>query len=179
MSRLSYTHLHADPVRTKITLAYIAISIDASGLIRYLAFRVLQKGGNNGHRLYIYLYVFFFALTAFIGNDPVILSGTAFLAYMTRISRNIKDPKAWIFAQFSVANVGSAILVSSNPTNLVLTGAFNIKFIHYTANVIVPVLVSLLPHNRRYNSSSNHETLRRSRECTKCRSAKADIETGC
>ncbi|KAK0279131.1 hypothetical protein LTR35_008866 [Friedmanniomyces endolithicus] len=129
-----------------ITLAYIAISIDASGLIRYLAFKVLQKGGNNGHRLYIYLYVFFFALTAFIGNDPVILSGTAFLAYMTRISRNIKDPKAWIFAQFSVANVGSAILVSSNPTNLVLTGAFNIKFIHYTANVIVPVLVSLSPY---------------------------------
>ncbi|KAK0836751.1 hypothetical protein LTR03_013379 [Friedmanniomyces endolithicus] len=130
-----------------ITLAYIAISIDASGLIRYLAFKVLQKGGNNGHRLYIYLYVFFFALTAFIGNDPVILSGTAFLAYMTRISRNIKDPKAWIFAQFSVANVGSAILVSSNPTNLVLTGAFNIKFIHYTANVIVPVLRNLVPGN--------------------------------
>ncbi|KAK1069877.1 hypothetical protein LTR74_004508 [Friedmanniomyces endolithicus] len=127
-----------------ITLAYIAISIDASGLIRYLAFKVLQKGGNNGHRLYIYLYVFFFALTAFIGNDPVILSGTAFLAYMTRISRNIKDPKAWIFAQFSVANVGSAILVSSNPTNLVLTGAFNIKFIHYTANVIVPVLATVI-----------------------------------
>ncbi|KAK0898737.1 hypothetical protein LTR91_022891 [Friedmanniomyces endolithicus] len=127
-----------------ITLAYIAISIDASGLIRYLAFRVLQKGGNNGHRLYIYLYVFFFALTAFIGNDTVILSGTAFLAYMTRISRNIKDPKAWIFAQFSVANVGSAILVSSNPTNLVLTGAFNIKFIHYTANVIVPVLATVI-----------------------------------
>ncbi|KAK4900991.1 hypothetical protein LTR27_002174 [Elasticomyces elasticus] len=127
-----------------ITLAYIAISIDASGLIRYLAFKVLQKGGNNGHRLYIYLYIFFFALTAFIGNDPVILSGTAFLAYMTRISRNIKDPKAWIFAQFSVANVGSAILVSSNPTNLVLTGAFNIKFIHYTANVIVPVLATVI-----------------------------------
>ncbi|TKA79745.1 hypothetical protein B0A55_04360 [Friedmanniomyces simplex] len=127
-----------------ITLAYIAISIDASGLIRYLAFKVLQKGGNNGHRLYIYLYIFFFALTAFIGNDPVILSGTAFLAYMTRISRNIKDPKAWIFAQFSVANVGSAILVSSNPTNLVLTGAFNIRFIDYTANVIVPVLATVI-----------------------------------
>ncbi|KAK3117000.1 hypothetical protein LTR53_002082 [Teratosphaeriaceae sp. CCFEE 6253] len=126
-----------------ITLAYIAISIDASGLIRYLAFKVLQRGGTNGHRLYLYLYFFFFTLSACIGNDPVILSGTAFLAYMTRISKNIKDPKAWIFAQFSVANIGSTILVSSNPTNLVLTGAFDIKFIHYTANVIVPVIVSV------------------------------------
>jgi len=68
-----------------ITLAYIAISIDASGLIRYLAFKVLQKGGKVGHRLFFYLYLFFFCIGSFIGNDPIILSGTAFLAYMTRV----------------------------------------------------------------------------------------------
>ncbi|KAF2689425.1 putative arsenite transmembrane transporter protein [Lentithecium fluviatile CBS 122367] len=125
-----------------LSLAYIAISIDASGLIRYLAFKVLQWGGKVGHRLFFYLYVFFFALTAFIGNDPVILSGTAFLAYMTRVSSNIVHPRAWIYTQFSVANIGSAILVSSNPTNLVLAGAFDIKFINYTANIIVPVVAT-------------------------------------
>lgn len=123
-----------------LTLAYIAISIDASGLIRYLAFKVLQKGGKVGHKLFFYLYAFFFALGSFIGNDPIILSGTAFLAYMTRVSSNIKNPRAWIHSQFAVANIASAILVSSNPTNLVLAGAFNIKFIDYTANMIVPVI---------------------------------------
>ncbi|KAK4614594.1 hypothetical protein CLAFUR0_09422 [Fulvia fulva] len=127
-----------------LTLAYIAISIDASGLIRYLAFVVLKRAGKNGHLLYFYLYTFFFCLTAFVGNDPVVLSGTAFLAYMTRVSSNIQHPRAWIYAQFSVANIGSAILVSSNPTNLVLSGAFEIKFIHYTANVIVPVAVTAI-----------------------------------
>jgi hypothetical protein len=35
-----------------ITLAYIAISIDASGLIRYLAFKVLQKGGKVSDSLF-------------------------------------------------------------------------------------------------------------------------------
>lgn len=125
-----------------LSLAYIAISVDASGLIRWLAFKVLQKGGKVGHRLYFYLYAFFFCLTAFIGNDPIILSGTAFLSYMTRVSSNIKHPRAWIFTQFSVANIASAILVSSNPTNLVLAGAFEITFIKYTANVIVPVVVT-------------------------------------
>lgn len=124
------------------TLAYIAISIDASGLIRYLAFKVLQKGGKNGYALYAYLLILFFGLSVVVGNDPVILSGTAFLAYMTTAARNIENPRAWIYAQFSVANVGSAILVSSNPTNLVLAGAFNIKFVEYTANMIVPVIVS-------------------------------------
>jgi Na+/H+ antiporter NhaD/arsenite permease-like protein len=125
-----------------LSLAYIAISIDASGIIRYLAFKVLQLGGNRGRRLFFYLYVFFFLLSSFIGNDPVILSGTAFLAYMTRVSSNIRHPRAWIHTQFAVANIASAILVSSNPTNLVLTGAFSIKFINYTANIIVPVVVT-------------------------------------
>jgi Na+/H+ antiporter NhaD/arsenite permease-like protein len=125
-----------------LSLAYIAISIDASGLIRYLAYRVLQSGGNVGHRLYLSLYTFFFVLTAAIGNDPIILSGTPFLAYMTRVSANIVHPRAWIYSQFAVANIASAILVSSNPTNLVIAGAFSIKFINYSANVIVPVIVT-------------------------------------
>ena len=127
-----------------LTLAYIAISIDASGLIRYLAFKVLQKGGKVGHRLFFYLYLFFFGLGSFIGNDPIILSGTAFLAYMTRVSSNIIHPRAWIHTQFAIANIASAILVSSNPTNLVLAGAFSIKFIEYTANMIVPVVVTAI-----------------------------------
>lgn len=127
-----------------ITLAYIAISIDASGLIRFLAFKVLQKGGEVGHKLFFYLYLFFFGLGSFVGNDPIILSGTAFLAYMTRVSSNIIHPRAWIHTQFAIANIASATLVSSNPTNLVLAGAFNIKFIIYTANMIVPVFVTAL-----------------------------------
>ncbi|KAF7156696.1 hypothetical protein CNMCM5623_000369 [Aspergillus felis] len=127
-----------------LSLAYIAISIDASGLIRYLAFKVLQKGGKVGHRLFFYLYAFFFGLGSFIGNDPIILSGTAFLAYMTRVSSNIVHPRAWIHSQFAIANIASAILVSSNPTNLVLAGAFQVKFIEYTANMIVPVVVTAI-----------------------------------
>jgi Na+/H+ antiporter NhaD/arsenite permease-like protein len=94
--------------------------------------------------LFFYLYTFFFALTSCIGNDPVILSGTAFLAYMTRVSKNIMHPRAWIHTQFAVANIGSAILVSSNPTNLVLAGAFEIPFINYTANMILPVVFTAI-----------------------------------
>ncbi|KAF2210210.1 hypothetical protein CERZMDRAFT_106858 [Cercospora zeae-maydis SCOH1-5] len=127
-----------------LSLAYIALSIDASGTIRWLACRVLRKGGKHGYRLYFYLYTFFFIMACFVGNDPIVLSGTAFLAYLTRASRNINNATAWIYAQFTVANIGSAVLVSSNPTNLVLAGAFGIKFIAYTANVIVPVLGTII-----------------------------------
>ena len=125
-----------------ITLAYIAISIDASGLIRWLAYKVLLKGGKSGRRLFLYLYAFFAVLGACIGNDPIILSGTPFLAYMTRVSSNIQHPRAWVFTQFAISNVVSAILVSSNPTNLVLAGAFEIRFVDYTVNMIVPVVIT-------------------------------------
>ena len=127
-----------------ITLAYIAISIDASGLIRWLAYKVLLWGGGSGRRLFFYLYTFFAVLGSFIGNDPIILSGTPFLAYMTRVSSNISHPRAWIFTQFAVANIVSAILVSSNPTNLVLAGAFQVRFIDYTVNIIVPVVITVI-----------------------------------
>ena len=127
-----------------LSLAYIAISVDASGLIRWLAYKVLQRAGDVGHRLFFYLYAFFFGLGSLIGNDPIILSGTAFLAYMTRVSQNIEQPTAWIYTQFAVANIASAILVSSNPTNLVLAGAFGIRFLNYTANIIVPVIFTVI-----------------------------------
>ncbi|PNH65064.1 hypothetical protein VD0002_g3816 [Verticillium dahliae] len=63
---------------------------------------------------------------------------------MTRVSKDLSSPRAWIFSQFAAANIGSAVLVSSNPTNLVLSGAFGIKFIHYTANMVVPTVITAL-----------------------------------
>lgn len=93
------------------SLAYIATALDATGGLRYLAFRVISKA-SSGSQLYLYLYIFFFFCGAVMGNDPIVLSGTPFLAYLTRVS-GITPPTAWIFAQFLAANVSSAILVSS------------------------------------------------------------------
>jgi hypothetical protein len=40
--------------------------------------------------------------------------------------------------------LASAVLVSSNPTNLVLSGAFSISYFTYTAKIIVPVVVAAI-----------------------------------
>lgn len=37
-------------------------------------------------------------------RDPVILSGTAFLAYFTQAC-GIEQPTAWVFAEFMAANL--------------------------------------------------------------------------
>ncbi|KAH7335940.1 hypothetical protein B0J17DRAFT_59152 [Rhizoctonia solani] len=126
-----------------ISLAYIAIALDATGLLRFLAFWVVRKGGSSGPRLYLFLYIFFFTFGVIVGNDPIILSGTAFLAYLTRVA-GITPPTAWIFAQFCAANIASAVLVSSNPTNLVVAGGFQISFLVFTANLVLPVFASAI-----------------------------------
>ncbi|PIL32705.1 transporter [Ganoderma sinense ZZ0214-1] len=126
-----------------ISLAYISISLDATGLFRFLAFWVASKGGSSGRRLYAYLYGFFLVCGVVVGNDPVILSGTAFLAYFTRVA-GITPPTAWIFSQFAAANMASVVLVSSNPTNLVLSGAFALSFLSYAAHVVLPFAAAAL-----------------------------------
>ncbi len=110
--------------------------------------------------LYAYLFGFFLFAGIIVGNDPVVLSGTAFLAYMTRVA-GIVPPTAWINAQFIAANIGrakhlphtrcadshfsaSTVLVPSNPTNLVLSGGFGISFTTYTQNVVAPSIASAL-----------------------------------
>jgi hypothetical protein len=44
--------------------------------------------------------------------------------------------------QFASCNIASAVLVSSNPTNLVLTGAYDVSFLVYSAWTVLPVLAT-------------------------------------
>lgn len=78
-----------------------------------------------------------------VGNDPLILSGTPFLAHFSRLA-SIPDSTAYLFTQFQTANLVSALLVSSNPTNLVLTSAFGISFLSYSAWLALPTIASLI-----------------------------------
>src|ERR1700710_795587 len=68
------------------SLAYMAITLDITGVLQSAAFWVSNKGGSHGYRLYFYFYLMLTALSVFLGNDPVILSGTAFLVYYTKIN---------------------------------------------------------------------------------------------
>lgn len=129
-----------DLIIVYLSLGYIANSIGAAGLIRYVVYRTINYG-KAGHRVYFYLYILFFGVGTFLGNDPIMV---LFLSYFCRAASNIMHPRAWIYAQFAVANIATCILVSSNPTNLVLAGAFNIRFISFTANMIVPVVATTM-----------------------------------
>lgn len=69
------------------SLAYMAITLDITGILQAAAFWVSNKGGNAGWKLFLYFYIMLTVLSVVLGNDPVILSGTAFLVYYTNVNK--------------------------------------------------------------------------------------------
>ncbi|KAJ7130140.1 hypothetical protein C8R44DRAFT_774950 [Mycena epipterygia] len=120
------------------SLAYMAITLDISGVLQATAFWVSNKGGTNGRRLYFYFYIMLTLLSVLLGNDPVILSGTVFLVYYTRGVD--LEPLPWLIAEFASANTASMVLVVGNPTNVVVCEGFGINFAAFTLYTILVFL---------------------------------------
>ncbi|KAJ2930454.1 hypothetical protein H1R20_g6636, partial [Candolleomyces eurysporus] len=121
------------------SLAYMAITLDITGVLQAAAFWVSNKGGSNGYKFYLYFYVMLTVLSVVLGNDPVILSGTAFLVYYTEASG--LEPISWPISEFAAANTASMVLFVGNPTNVVICEGFRVNNAAFTAYTILPFLV--------------------------------------
>ncbi|GAA5982506.1 hypothetical protein JCM11641_006138 [Rhodosporidiobolus odoratus] len=138
-----------------IALAYVSTALDSTGGLRALAFYISQKSARappnsppsadktaSGLKLFSILYIFWTLFGLLVGNDPIVLSGTAFLSYFTRAT-GITSPEAFTISQFVAANLVSAALVSSNPTNVLIAGAWQLNFLTgFTAWTILPTVAS-------------------------------------
>ncbi|KAJ7025540.1 hypothetical protein C8F04DRAFT_1126218 [Mycena alexandri] len=120
------------------SLAYMAITLDITGVLQAAAFWVSNRGGANGWKLYLYFYLMLTVLSVFLGNDPVILSGTAFLVYYTKVSE--LNPISWLISEFAAANTASMVLFVGNPTNVVICEGFSVNNAAFTAYTILPFL---------------------------------------
>ena len=119
-------------------LAYMSISVDLTGVLQAAAFWVSNRGGKSGFLLYTYFYLMSVVLAIILGNDPVILSGTAFLTYFTKIAE--VDPLSFLIAEFAGCNLGSMVLFVGNPTNVVLCEGFSLGYLEFSAWTILPFL---------------------------------------
>lgn len=117
-------------------LAYMSISLDMTGVLQAAAFWVSNKGGRSGYRLYTYFYLMSLFLAVVLGNDPVILSGTAFLTYFTKVAE--VDSLSFLIAEFSACNIGSMVLFVGNPTNVVLCEGFGLGYLAFSAWTLLP-----------------------------------------
>jgi Na+/H+ antiporter NhaD/arsenite permease-like protein len=124
------------------SLAYMAITLDVTGILEAAAHWVRNKGGTNGQKVFIYFYILLTGISVIVGNDPVILTGTAFLTYYIKASKLVET--AWIISEFSAANTASMVLFVGNPTNVVICEGFGINNVAYSAYTIFPFLACIV-----------------------------------
>ncbi|CAO3623401.1 unnamed protein product [Cunninghamella blakesleeana] len=124
------------------SLAYLCVSLDMTGLFQFLAFWVSKKAGTHGYTAFTLFYVMTSLMSGLTSNDVVILTGTAFLAYFTRVSDLL--PTAFMMSEFTSANIASMALFIGNPTNVVVSTAYKISFIEYSAWMILPTIGGLI-----------------------------------
>ncbi len=124
-----------------MSLSYLCVSLDKTGLFEYLAYWIIQKSKGRGHVLFISFGVFTSFLTVFTSNDIVILTLTPIICYMSHQSSNM-NPTPFVVSQFFLANVWSIALEIGNPTNIIVAEAFHLNFIRYSAWMFLPAVVA-------------------------------------
>src|SRR3989338_3383908 len=124
-----------------MSLSYVCVSLDITGLFGFIANWIIKKSNYNGHKLFIWFSLFASVLTIFTSNDIVILTLTPICCYMCAKSRNL-DPTPYVISQFFLANVWSVILEIGNPTNVIVALAYDLNFLVYSKWMAIPAIAS-------------------------------------
>ena len=122
-----------------ISISFISITLDESGFFKYISSLFVSKYKSSQFKLFTVLYILISILTVFTSNDIVILTFTPFILYLSK--RGNINPIPYLVMEFVAGNTYSMMLEIGNPTNIYLSGGFNIPFLDYFIKMIVPTLV--------------------------------------
>ena len=121
-----------------MSLAYVCISLESTGLLTHIAYRAAVLAGGSGWRLFVATFGLSSLLTIATSNDIVVLTLTPIVCHMTRLLRI--DPVPYLIAQFFAANVWSAMLYIGNPTNIIVAEAAGVSFVEYSRWMTLPAV---------------------------------------
>ncbi|MEM3464035.1 MAG: ArsB/NhaD family transporter [Candidatus Bathyarchaeia archaeon] len=125
-----------------LSLSYICISLDLTGLFEYVALYVVKLAGSSGKKLFVYIFLLTSFLTLFTSNDVVILTITLIILYMC--SSVALSPIPFLFAEFFAANISGMGLYVGNPTNIVIADAYGISFAEFARWMLLPAILAMV-----------------------------------
>ena len=113
-----------------ISLAYICFSVEHTGILRFVAEKIVAKFSKSYHLLYASLYILNCFLTTILSNDVVILTMTPLTIHVCE-GMDL-DPVPFLMGEFIAANTMSIALIVGNPTNMIVGAAYELSFIEYS-----------------------------------------------
>jgi arsenical pump membrane protein len=124
-----------------MSLSYVCISLDITGLFEHFAKVIIVKSAGRGHLLFIFFALFASVLTLFTSNDIVILTLTPICCYLAKNAENL-DLVPFVICQFFLANIWSVAFQIGNPTNMIVAEAYKMNFLEYFLWMGLPAFVA-------------------------------------
>lgn len=132
-----------NPIRIFIlffSMTVFSLLLDQTGFFEHISGVILQKAGHSQHRIFLSLYAIISLLTVFTSNDIVILTFTPFICHFCKAAKI--DPIPYLIMEFVAANTWSLFLLIGNPTNIYISGAFDIEFAEYARTMALPTIAA-------------------------------------
>ncbi|GLC51916.1 hypothetical protein PLESTB_000562700 [Pleodorina starrii] len=123
-----------------MSMAYIAASLDATGVFAWLALKFTVMSGGRGRVLFLFYFLLSSFITTFTSNDVCILTLTPIVCYFAKAS-NV-DPMPFLFAEYAAANTFGALLYTGNPTNIIVADAYNMTFLGFSKYMTLPTFAA-------------------------------------
>ncbi len=123
-----------------LSMTVFSLILEKTGFFAWISGVVLRHTGGNRLFIFLALYGIISLLTVFTSNDIVILTFTPFICCFCKSAKT--DAIPFLIMEFVAANTWSLFLMIGNPTNLYLSGVFEISFIGYIGVMVLPTILA-------------------------------------
>lgn len=142
---LDITNIVWDATLAFIGIIILSLVLDEIGFFEWCALKMAKFSKGSGIRMFIYSILLGSFVSALFANDGAALILTPILlAKMRVLQLSTKTIIAFLLAGGFISDSASLPFVFSNLTNIVTANYFNIGFVDYFLNMIIPFIVSVV-----------------------------------
>ncbi|EFU70054.1 arsenical pump membrane protein [Aliarcobacter butzleri JV22] len=142
---LDVTNIVWDATLAFIGIIILSLVLDEIGFFEWCALKMAKFSKGSGIRMFIYSILLGSFVSALFANDGAALILTPILLAKMRILQlSTKTIIAFLLAGGFISDSASLPFVFSNLTNIVTANYFNIGFVDYFLNMIIPFIVSVI-----------------------------------
>lgn len=142
---LDVTNIVWDATLAFIGIIILSLVLDEIGFFEWCALKMAKFSKGSGIRMFVYSILLGSFVSALFANDGAALILTPILlAKMRVLQLSTKTIIAFLLAGGFISDSASLAFVFSNLTNIVTANYFNIGFVDYFLNMIVPFIVSVI-----------------------------------